>query len=206
MLVSEADGGGSFSEHGLLDLVLVAEEMGKLGPGPLVPVNVVARAARTPARRSRRRRCSRPAQWRGGGGLDRADAGRGRGAGDEIVLSGIAAAGGGGRPGAPPRGRPRRRRAHPRPRAGRRGRAHGDAPRGARPRAALRRARFEASASRSAVVGDVEGAELVERLLQIANVLQCAESCGAIDRVFEMTVEYLGDRYSFDGRCRRTRR
>ncbi len=28
-------------------------------------------------------------------------------------------------------------------------------------------------------------------------MLQCAESCGAIDRVFEMTVEYLGDRYSF---------
>ena len=50
----------------------------------------------------------------------------------------------------------------------------------------------------SAVVGEVGGAdELVERLLQIAGVLQCAESCGAIDRVFEMTVEYLGDRYSF---------
>ena len=50
----------------------------------------------------------------------------------------------------------------------------------------------------SAVVGGVGGAdELVERLLQIASVLQCAESCGAIDRVFEMTIEYLGDRYSF---------
>jgi alkylation response protein AidB-like acyl-CoA dehydrogenase len=50
----------------------------------------------------------------------------------------------------------------------------------------------------SAVVGEVGGAdEEVERLLQIANVLQCAESCGAIERVFEMTIEYLGDRYSF---------
>jgi alkylation response protein AidB-like acyl-CoA dehydrogenase len=40
-------------------------------------------------------------------------------------------------------------------------------------------------------------ASAVERLLQIAGVLQCAEMCGAMDRVFEMTVEYLGDRYSF---------
>ena len=32
------DGGGSLSEHGLLDLVLVAEEMGRLvSPGPLTP-------------------------------------------------------------------------------------------------------------------------------------------------------------------------
>ena len=45
MLVSEADGGGSVSGHGLLDLVLVAEEMGRLvSPGPLVPTNVVAAA------------------------------------------------------------------------------------------------------------------------------------------------------------------
>jgi alkylation response protein AidB-like acyl-CoA dehydrogenase len=43
MLVSEADGGGSVSGDGLMDLVLVAEEMGRLvSPGPLVPVNVVA--------------------------------------------------------------------------------------------------------------------------------------------------------------------
>ena len=44
-LVAEADGGGSVSGDGLLDLVLVAEEMGRLvSPGPLVPVNVVADA------------------------------------------------------------------------------------------------------------------------------------------------------------------
>ena len=46
MLVPEADGGGSFSEHGLLDLVLVAEEMGKL---------IAPRAARARERRRRRR-------------------------------------------------------------------------------------------------------------------------------------------------------
>ena len=45
LLVPEADGGGSVSGHGLCDLVLVAEEMGRLvSPGPLVPVNVVASA------------------------------------------------------------------------------------------------------------------------------------------------------------------
>jgi len=43
MLVPEHLGGGNVSGDGLLDLVLVAEEMGRLvAPGPLVPVNVVA--------------------------------------------------------------------------------------------------------------------------------------------------------------------
>jgi alkylation response protein AidB-like acyl-CoA dehydrogenase len=48
LLVPEADGGGSVSGSGLADLVLVAEEMGRLvSPGPLVPVNVVAAAVAT---------------------------------------------------------------------------------------------------------------------------------------------------------------
>ena len=43
MLVPDHLGGGSVSGDGLLDLVLVAEEMGRLvAPGPLLPVNVVA--------------------------------------------------------------------------------------------------------------------------------------------------------------------
>lgn len=45
LLVSEAHGGGSISGHGLNDLSLVAEEMGALvSPGPLGPVNIVAEA------------------------------------------------------------------------------------------------------------------------------------------------------------------
>ena len=48
MLVPEADGGGTLSGAGLLDLVLVAEEMGRLvSPGPLLPTNVVASALAT---------------------------------------------------------------------------------------------------------------------------------------------------------------
>ena len=43
MLVPDDLGGGSVSGNGLLDLVLVAEETGRLvAPGPLLPVNVVA--------------------------------------------------------------------------------------------------------------------------------------------------------------------
>jgi alkylation response protein AidB-like acyl-CoA dehydrogenase len=48
------------------------------------------------------------------------------------------------------------------------------------------------------VLGDVGGAEVaVERQLQVALVLQCAEMVGAIDRVFELTVRWAFDRYSF---------
>lgn len=45
LLVEGAHGGGSISGHGLCDLTLVAEEMGALvSPGPLGPVNIVAEA------------------------------------------------------------------------------------------------------------------------------------------------------------------
>jgi alkylation response protein AidB-like acyl-CoA dehydrogenase len=202
MLVSEADGGGSFSDHGLLDLVLVAEEMGRLAaPGPLVPVNVVAHAV-SQAGSAEQRAAVLPgllsgaevAAWTGPTAIP------GEAEGDEIVLSGIA------RPveaGA--------QSAHllvvARTDAGL---THVLVPSAAAgltvtPLDGLDLVRRFAEASfddvrlpATAVVGEVGGADpLVERLLQIANVLQCAESCGAIDRVLEMTVEYLGDRYSF---------
>ena len=45
MLVAPALGGDSISGSGLLDMAIVAEEMGRLvSPGPLIPVNVVAMA------------------------------------------------------------------------------------------------------------------------------------------------------------------
>jgi alkylation response protein AidB-like acyl-CoA dehydrogenase len=48
------------------------------------------------------------------------------------------------------------------------------------------------------VLGAVGGAgDDVERQLQVALVLQCAEMVGAIDRVFEFTVQWAFDRYSF---------
>ncbi|MDO8364641.1 MAG: acyl-CoA dehydrogenase family protein [Actinomycetota bacterium] len=45
LLVPEQLGGGSIGDHGLLDLVLVAEEFGRgVAPGPLLSTNVVAEA------------------------------------------------------------------------------------------------------------------------------------------------------------------
>ena len=45
MLVPEELGGGSVSGEGVVDLQLIAEEMGRLvAPGPLLPTNVVAAA------------------------------------------------------------------------------------------------------------------------------------------------------------------
>jgi alkylation response protein AidB-like acyl-CoA dehydrogenase len=202
MLVPEADGGGSLSEHGLLDLVLVAEEMGRLtAPGPLVPVNVVAAAlgaAGTPEQKADvlpgLLSGESVAAWTGPAPVE------GRVDGDQIVLDGtvepveagaqashllvVARAGG--------------------------GLTHVLVPADApgltiTPMGALDLVRRFASATFdgvtlpiTAVVGDVGGAaDVVERSSQVACVLQCAESCGAIDRVFHMTVEYLGDRYSF---------
>jgi alkylation response protein AidB-like acyl-CoA dehydrogenase len=45
MLVLEADGGGSVSGAGLLDAAIIAEQLGRfVQPGPFIPVNVVAAA------------------------------------------------------------------------------------------------------------------------------------------------------------------
>src|SRR6202011_2101938 len=50
----------------------------------------------------------------------------------------------------------------------------------------------------ASVVGELDGAAAaVERQLQVAIVLQCAETVGALDRVVEFTLEYLADRSSF---------
>ena len=202
MLVPEADGGGSLSEHGLLDLVLVAEEMGKLtAPGPLVPVNLVAAAlgaAGTPEQKADvlpgLLSGEAVAAWTG------PDAVEVRVEGSQLVLTGTVAPVEAGA-----------QAAHLLVVArGEDGLTHVLVPAGTdgltvSPMEGLDLVRRFASVAfdrvtlpPSAVVGEVGRAEdEVERLFQIACVLQCAESCGAIDRVFEMTVEYLGDRYSF---------
>ena len=59
--------------------------------------------------------------------------------------------------------------------------------------------RFDRASIRgSTMLGDVAAApDQIERQLQIAIVLQCAETCGAMARAFEFTVEYMQDRFSF---------
>lgn len=50
----------------------------------------------------------------------------------------------------------------------------------------------------SAVVGELgAAADDVERQLQIAVALQCADTVGGLDRVFELSLEYMNDRFAF---------
>ena len=211
MLVPEAHGGGTLSDHGLLDLVLVAEEMGRMvSPGPLVPVSVVASAVA---------RSGSPEQQAAllpgivAGEMIAAWAHAERGFGiaddpqlvatirdDQVELIGIKSAV---EFGAQAQHLLVTARAE-----------HGlvqvlvpaDTPGvGIEPMGSLdlvRRfaeVRFDhVEVPTANVVGTPGQASAdIERQLQIAGVLQCAETVGAVDRVFEMTIEYLGDRYSF---------
>ena len=204
LLVPEADGGGSLSEHGLLDLVLVAEEMGRLvSPGPLVPVSVVAGALAESGSADQRAAVlpglvagETVAAWCGTSPVDAVVQG------DGFVLTGVAAPVEAGA------------QAHDLLVAARLDGDDGvtqllvpaDTPgvtitpmEGLDLVRRFAEVRFDgAVVPASAVVGEVGGAgDAVERQLQIAVVLQCAEMVGAADRVFELTLEYLGDRYSF---------
>jgi alkylation response protein AidB-like acyl-CoA dehydrogenase len=203
LLVPESRGGGSLSEHGLSDLVLVAEEMGHLvAAGPLVPVNVVAEAI---GRHGSDEQCaevlpglldgSAVAAWCGptpvqarrvDGGLvlqgscSPVEAGAQAahllvaveldGALTQLLLRADA-------PGVvvtPLEGLDLVRR--------------------------FAEVRFDDAEvdPDTAVLGALGGAAAaIDRQGQVACVLQCAETVGAIDTVFAMTLEYLGDRYSF---------
>ena len=202
LLVPEVDGGGSFSDHGLLDLVLVAEEMGRVvAPGPLGPVNVVAsvlgrvgspdqKAAVLPGLLAG----EQVAAWCGARPVGA------RPDGDGFVLSGTCSP----------------------VEAG----AQADhllvavehdgalsqvlVPAGAAGLTVtamsaldlVRRfaeVRFDdVAVPADAVVGPAgEAAAEIEHALQVSCTLQCAETTGIMDKVFGMTVEYLGDRYSF---------
>ncbi|MFM8892284.1 MAG: acyl-CoA dehydrogenase family protein [Planctomycetia bacterium] len=202
LLVPESAGGGSLSEHGLADLVLVAEEMGQLvAPGPLVPVNVVAETLGRHGSVAQQEQLlpglldgSTVAAWCGPPAV------AARRDGSSLVLDG---------------------RAAPVEAAGQASHllvtvrldgelAHvivpSDAP-GLRitPLDGLDLVRrfaevsFEGvSLDQTALVGEPQEADrIARRQLSVACVLGCAETVGAIDRVFTTTLEYRGDRYSF---------
>jgi alkylation response protein AidB-like acyl-CoA dehydrogenase len=202
MLVREDDGGGSLSEHGLLDLVLVAEEMGRtVAPGPLGPVSVVADALTRGGTVEQRGEVlpgllsgDAVAAWCGATPVEATEDGHG------LVLTGTV-----------PAAEAAAQADHLLVTARSTGGTTQLLVRSDQPGVTVtpldsldlvRRfasVRFDgAVVPASAVVGERGRADAdVERALQVACVLQCAESVGAMDRVFEMTIEYLGDRYSF---------
>ena len=212
MLVSEEHGGGCVSGNPLADLQLVAEEMGRLvSPGPLIPTNVVAAALSrvgTPAHLKQLAGLvggETVATWCPDGTLvgtaGPADGGiRAVAHGDGFVLEGTS---------------------RPVEAGGEadlilvtapsdRGLAQFVVPAGTPglttiPAESLdlvrrfARLRFEqVEVAADAVLGEPGSVDAdVERQLEDAVVLQCAEMVGAVDRVLEFTIEYAQDRFSF---------
>jgi alkylation response protein AidB-like acyl-CoA dehydrogenase len=212
LLVSEEDGGGSVSGHGLLDLTLVAETMGQwVSPGPLLPVNVVAAALSEFGTEAQRTRYlpgllsgEALATWclaePRRSGLPTAVTLEATKQGDDFVLS------------------------------GKKGPAEAAAESSFflvaalvdgevtqfvvdadTPGVSVTRAegidlvRRFATVSfdnvvlpAAAVLGEVGGAAgQIERLFELATALQCASMVGVTDRVLTFTIEYSFDRYSF---------
>lgn len=213
LLVAEDDGGGSVSGHGLLDLVLVAEEMGRLvSPGPLLPTNLVAAAVAASGTAEQRSQILPPllsgesvATWcleevgspwgaggvalqaepvSGGGFVLTGEKGPSEAAGEADWLLVTART---------PEGLGQFL-------------VPADAPgvtvSPVQSLDLVRRfatVRFESVAvGPERVLGEAGHADAdVERLLQLAVVIQCAEMAGAVDAMFQRTLEYAFDRYSF---------
>jgi len=211
-LVPEDDGGGSLSGEGVVDIAIVAEEMGRLvSPGPLVPTNVVADAVARGGSDSLRAEVL-PGIVAGeivgawclagpGGGWDaHGVAVSATREGDALVLEGVstpvehagqadellmtARTDGGLVQCLVPASAPG---------------VHSEAIESVdlvRRFATVHVDKVRVAADR--VVGEIGGAaEAVERQLHLAIALQSAEIVGALDRVLEFTLEYLGDRSSF---------
>ena len=212
MLVPEEHGGGSLADEGLLDLVIVAEEMGRLvSPGPLLATNVVAAAVAeqgTPEQQAALlprivegdvlaswALCEPGGRWQADGlSLEAHPVDGG------LVLRGTKS--------------PVEAGAHAdqllvTARSGD-GLTQVLVPSDAEgltatPLESLDLVRRHAElrfddvfVPAAAVLGEVGGAgDAVERQLQIALVLQLAEMVGAVDRVFEVTLEWMFDRFSF---------
>jgi alkylation response protein AidB-like acyl-CoA dehydrogenase len=211
-LVPEDDDGGSLSGEGVVDLAIVAEEMGRLvSPGPLVPTNVVADAVARGGSAELRAEVlpgivagEIVAAWCIAGPAGGWDAhGVAVGAtldGDALVLDGEST--------------PVEYAAQA-----------DELLVTARTEGALTQCVIPASSAgvhiepidsvdlvrrfatvyfegvqvpANRIVGEVGGAaDAVERQLHLAIVLQSAEVVGGLDRVLEFTLEYLGDRGSF---------
>jgi len=172
MLVSETDGGGSLSGHGILDLVLVAEEMGAaVAPGPLVPVSVVASTISAHGSYAQR------AAWLPG--LLSGDLiGAWVSADGSVVEAGAQAD------------------VFLVTDADRMQRLVAAADASVTPLGGLDLVRRFARVSMDPEAGEPIGGD-GERELQLAVALQSAETCGVMQRVFDVTLEYMGDRYSF---------
>ncbi len=212
MLVPEAHGGGSLAGEGLLDLVIVAEEMGRLvSPGPLLTTNVVADALAARGTSEQREQLlpaivsgELVATWafsEPGGRCHPDDVQlEASPRGDGFVLQGS--------------------KSHVE--------AAGEADHflvTARTGDGLTQLLVPADAigvtltrmesldlvrrfaelrfddvalPASALLGEVgQAAGDVERQLEVALAIQCAETVGVVDRVFEFTLEYMFDRFSF---------
>lgn len=208
-LVSEEAGGGSVSGRGLIDLTLIAHEFGRnAAPGPLLPTNLVAAALSTSGSEEHAAVLAglldgteiaswcfeEPGRRAGEIGLEIVIEG------DEAVLTGtkrpVEAAGQAGHLLV----------------TGRTGsgltqilvpnQTEGVSIRPMDSVDLTRRfyiAEFDnVRVPIAALVGEPGAADgSVERLLHQAMVIQCAESVGAMERGFDMTVEWAFDRYSF---------
>jgi alkylation response protein AidB-like acyl-CoA dehydrogenase len=209
LLVSEAHGGGSISGNGLVDLTLVAHEFGAhAAPGPLIPTNVVAAAlsaagghddalADLVSGAAVASWClAEPAPHDGLGQVALAAAVEG----DELVLDGVK--------------RPAESAAVAEHLlvTGRTGAGLTQVLVPAstpgvtvRPMDGIDLARRFSVVTfdgvrlpAAAAVGEVGGAAAaVEHQLLLAGVMACAESVGAMQAAFDMTVEWAFDRYSF---------
>lgn len=208
LLVDPADGGGSVSGNGISDLVIVAEELGRMvAAGPFVPANVVAAALASWGNQARRRATlggivagDLVAAWAhdetAGLAPTRLEPGRSgtyvltghkapveAGAQADVLLVSALAEAGPVQVVVP-----------------------ADAPGvTVTPRGSLDLVRrfadvhFEGvTVSPDDLVGTPDEAVAdIERQRSIAVVLQCAETVGALDRIFGITLGALSDRYSF---------
>lgn len=210
MLVPEDDGGGSVSGDGLLDATLIAAELGRhVQPGPFIPMNVVASAVSAEGSAEQKQELlpalmsgTSVATWAYAGADGNWDLGAGLAAsdaGDGYVLQGSrgfvqdAVAADWFLVVADVEGQPAQfllSRETP-------GLTVVPLECVDLSRRLARVQLDDVRLSADAVVGTVGAEPALDRQLQIAVTLACAEMVGAMDAMFSMTVEYSKDRIAF---------